>query len=136
DPTSAPAEAFRRARSRLITHASGTTGFVIVMAAPTRADGSHSVPANLAVALTGANQQVLLISADLRLPRAQDVLGASGEAGLSDALQGRAPLDNCLVPSSVPGLTVLPGGSLVAAPGDLIASEAMRKLLVDVRDEF
>jgi protein-tyrosine kinase len=91
-------------------------------------DGAALCAANLAVVLSQLGEQTLLVDANLRAPRQQDIFGLKPRQGLSDLLAGRSDLD---VIVRVPGfvdLSVLPAGTLPPNPQELLSREAFRSL--------
>jgi capsular exopolysaccharide synthesis family protein len=91
-------------------------------------DGAALFAANLAVVLSQLGEQTLLVDANLRGPRQQDIFGLKPRQGLSDLLAGRSDLD---VIVRVPGfvdLSVLPAGTLPPNPQELLSRETFRSL--------
>jgi Mrp family chromosome partitioning ATPase len=78
-------------------------------------EGKTTVVSNLAISLAQINQRVLLIDADMRLPRAHMIFDTPNNFGLSDVLNERKPIDEYLDESlvrktSIPNLFLLPAG--------------------------
>ncbi len=101
-------------------------GTVTIIASAEASTGKTTTAANLAVAAVDSGRSVLLISADLRKPELERLLEVEAERGLTDAVKelqttGQLNLDQYLVPTSVPGITLLPCGSSVPNPGETLA---------------
>jgi polysaccharide biosynthesis transport protein len=113
-------------------------------------DGKSLVAANLAAAYAMAGSRTILISGDLRRPSIDRAFGVSGLLGLSDVLiehatgvqrrrmmSGSSPdlsgpiveAEQFLCPTQVPNLFVLPAGSPVPNPGELLASPSMSQIV-------
>jgi chain length determinant protein tyrosine kinase EpsG len=128
EPFSPQVEALRAIRSQLMLRwfARGRRALAVVGADPD--DGAALFAANLAVVLSQLGEQTLLVDANLRAPRQQDIFGLKPRQGLSDLLAGRSELD-VIVP--VPGfvdLSVLPAGTLPPNPQELLSRETFRSL--------
>jgi polysaccharide biosynthesis transport protein len=113
-------------------------------------DGKSLVAANLAAAYAMAGNRTVLISGDLRRPSIDRAFGVSGLLGLSDVLiehaaglqrqrastgssaGGEGPIveaEQFLCATQVPNLFILPAGSPVPNPGELLASPSMRGIV-------
>lgn len=132
DPHSARAEAFRQLRTNLqfvdVDHKPRS----IVVTSSVAGEGKSTTTSNLALALTQAGLQVILVEADLRRPRLAEYLGLEGAAGLTDALVGRAHLDELLQPWGDGSLQVLASGPFPPNPSELLGSLQMSELLRDL----
>ncbi len=129
DPRNPRAEAFRALRTNVqfIELDGVKRTFTITSALPS--EGKSTTAANLALTLAETGAKVALVDADLRRPRIADMLGVEGAAGLTDLLIGRAEIEDVLVPWGHGGLRVLPAGSIPPNPSELLASEAMHRLV-------
>ena len=128
EPFSPQVEALRAIRSQLMLRwfARGRRALAVVGTDPD--DGAALCTANLAVVLSQLGEQTLLVDANLRAPRQQDIFGLTPRQGLSDLLAGRCDLD---VIVRVPGfvdLSVLPAGTLPPNPQELLSRETFRSL--------
>jgi polysaccharide biosynthesis transport protein len=113
-------------------------------------DGKSLVAANLAAAYAMAGNRTILISGDLRRPSIDRAFGVSGLLGLSDVLiehatglqrqraaasssaVGDGPIveaEQFLCATQVPNLFILPAGTPVPNPGELLASLSMRGIV-------
>ncbi|GIF01424.1 polysaccharide biosynthesis tyrosine autokinase [Paractinoplanes rishiriensis] len=126
-PMSPAAESFRYLRSRLQPLLRGT-GVVLVTSAE-EGEGRTMTAANLAVVVAQAGHDVVLIDGDLRNPRLHQVFDRNSPVGLSGVLGGRHSVEEGLVPTAVPGLTLLPAGPLPGNAGDLLYGDRLRWVL-------
>lgn len=119
-------------------------------------EGKTLVAANLAVAFAQAGTRTVLVSADLRRPRVEALLGVGpvGEGlstvlgrttggaagrlpnGLDDAATLRVDLRNALHPTAVSGLALLPAGISPPNPAELLASHRMDQVLDALEETF
>jgi capsular exopolysaccharide synthesis family protein len=129
DPQSTRSEAFRQLRTNLqfvdIDHKPRS----IVVTSSVPQEGKSTTTCNLALALTQAGLKVILVEADLRRPRLAEYLGMEGAIGLTDALVGRAELDDLLQPWGDGRLQVLASGPTPPNPSELLGSHQMGELM-------
>ncbi|WIB60690.1 polysaccharide biosynthesis tyrosine autokinase [Curtobacterium sp. MCLR17_007] len=135
DPRNPRAEAFRTLRTNVqfVELDDAKRTFTVTSAMPS--EGKSTTAANLALTLAAAGGRVALVDADLRRPRIAEMVGIEGSVGLTDLLIGRAELEDVLVPWGRGGLHVLPAGSIPPNPSELLASEAMRRLVESLIDD-
>src|SRR5882762_2264875 len=124
------AEKFRTLRSRLYQIASAQPLKRILITSSTPAEGTTFVAANLAQCfIRQENRRVLLIDSDLRASRLHLHVGASGTPGLSDYLRGDADEYHVTQVEKCGSLCLIPGGSEVSNPSELLHSDRMKQLL-------
>jgi len=124
------AERFRTLRSRLYQIAETRLLKSMVVTSSVPAEGKTFVVTNLAHSIARQmERRVILIDADLRAPRLHRVLGAPKGPGLVDYLRGRA--DECAViqRGKDPNLFLIPAGSDVDEPSELLLNERMGLLV-------
>ena len=92
----------------------------VMIAGPGPGVGKSFVSINLAAVLAGNGKKVLLIDGDLRRGHLHQYLGMERERGLSEFIRGDLPIDEVLHPTSVPGLTLIPTGTLPPNPAELL----------------
>jgi Mrp family chromosome partitioning ATPase/capsular polysaccharide biosynthesis protein len=144
-------EAYQTLRSSLeLALPSGRRPHVILMTGALHAEGKTTATARLGWALAQAGEKVLLVSADLRVPRLHEMFGLELAPGLADVLaeldwDGDAPNAELLARATrtvIPHfdgrgrrgeLHVIPSGTKPKDPGRLIAGPAMRAFLDTVR---
>jgi capsular exopolysaccharide synthesis family protein len=107
--------------------------FVVTSSIP--GEGKSTTTANLALALAETGARVVLVDADLRLPRLAEYMGLEGAVGLTDVLIGRAALADVLQRWGNKDLFVLPAGQVPPNPSELLGSEAMVSLLQALNEQ-
>jgi polysaccharide biosynthesis transport protein len=136
-PQSYFAEGLRLLRSSLLLSRAGERAKVIVFTSSLAQEGKSTISANEACLLAQDGKRVLLIDADLRRPGQHTRFGLSNRVGLSTVLAAGADLKDAIKTVAVaPSLQVLTSGPLPPSPGDLLASDAMRQLIHNVRVEY
>ena len=135
------ADAYRSAiTSILLSRVNGVSPRVILVTSPRPKAGKTTTVANLGISLAEIGRRVLLIDGDLRRPRLGKLFGLQFASGLSDALldegRGTVTLDSVVRPSTVPGLSILPGGSEPANISKLLHSTYLDSLIELARSEY
>jgi capsular exopolysaccharide synthesis family protein len=130
DEASIGAERFRTLRSRLYQLAGTRPLRRMVVTSSVPAEGKTFVAANLAQSIVRQpDRKVLLIDADLRASRLHQVLGAPRQPGLSDYLKGEADEFQVMQKGTDAHLCLIPAGSEVSNPSELLLNERMKRLL-------
>ena len=130
------AESFRQLRTNLQFADVDQPVRVIVVTSSVANEGKSTTSANLALSFAEAGRTVLLIEADLRRPKAAELLGLDRVVGLTDVLAERVRLDDVLQPWGDGRLTVLPSGSIPPNPSELLGSKQMSNLMTTLRARF
>jgi chain length determinant protein tyrosine kinase EpsG len=128
-PFSSQVEALRGLRTQLMLRwfADGHKALAIV--GSSAGEGASYTAANLAVVFSQLGERTLLIDADLRTPRQHDIFKLRNRHGLSDALAGKTGLEAIeRIPAFV-DLSVLPAGTTVPNPQELLGRPALVELL-------
>jgi len=92
----------------------------IMVAGPGPNVGKSFVSVNLAAVLASNDKKVLLIDGDLRRGHLHEYLGIEREHGLSDFISGEIPIGKVLHQTTVPGLTLIPTGTIPPNPSELL----------------
>ncbi len=110
---------------------------VVAMTSAVAGEGKTASCVNLATNLASAGRKkVLLIDMDLRKADLAGIMNIASHPGLSEFLAGSAGLKDVVRNSAVKGLYVIPAGTRVAAPADMLAGEKFRTFLNDSRKTF
>ncbi len=135
-PASYEAEAYRSVRTSLyFCNGSGLTR-VVQITSPNSGDGKSTLVANLGVSIAQSGQRTLLIDADLRSSRLHNIFGVSATEGLSSVISGTAEIQDAIVQTQIPGLSVLPAGPRPHNPSELLTSPRFKHLLDALRDAY
>jgi capsular exopolysaccharide synthesis family protein len=131
------AEAFRNLRTSLLYSAPDHPPKTIMVTSLQPEDGKTSTVTNLATTLAqlGAGE-VLVIDADMRRPNLHEILGVGQAPGLSTFLTGQASLEQVIVPTRVPNLSMIPAGRSPLNPAELLASERLGQTLETLGRRF
>jgi receptor protein-tyrosine kinase len=140
--TSVISEAFRSTMtSILFSGENGDRPKVLVITSPLPQEGKSTVITNLAIALAEVNHRVLLIDADMRLPRLHNVFDLPNTFGLSDVLHDQMAVtdyseESLVKRTHIPDLYVLPAGPARTNLSRLLYSSRMKELIARFRDSF
>ena len=107
---------------------------VLVVTSASAGDGKSTITANLARSLALTGQRVTVICADPERHRLERSFGASAEIGLTQVLQGSAPLGQALLPNIVRNLTLLPCGRSTGGDIELSQSGALQTFFDSLRE--
>ncbi len=131
DPSAPAAAASRRLAQQVKRQAGRRKMSSIVITSPLGGDGKTTVSCNLAVSLARLDRSrtVVLVDLDLRRPRIADCMGLTIEVGVDQLLAQKATLDEALIETDEPGLSVLAPSRSTAMPEPLLASDNLRRLI-------
>ena len=135
-PRSRVAEEFRVLKRPLIANATRRAkpiknGNLIMVTSAVPGEGKTFTAVNLAMSIAmELDQTVLLVDADVARPSLPRLLGLDSSRGLLDLIQQKKhDPAQVLVKTSIEKLTILPSGSQHTQSTELLASDAMARLL-------
>ncbi|MCU0811163.1 MAG: XrtA-associated tyrosine autokinase [Thiobacillaceae bacterium] len=138
------AEEFRIIKRPLIANAFGQgtarvkNGNMIMVTSSLPGEGKSFCAINLAISMAmEMDRTVLLIDADVAKPRVPEYLGIHADKGLLDVLQDpNLKLSDVLIKTDIAKLTILPAGRTYKRATELLASEAMNRLVEDIGNRY
>ncbi|HEU5422172.1 MAG TPA: polysaccharide biosynthesis tyrosine autokinase [Nitrolancea sp.] len=136
-PHSAGAESYRALRTSLQFATAGRAARVIVVTSAEPGAGKTTTVANLGMVLAQLGQRVVLVDADLRLPRLHThFAGFTNRSGLTNRLAADADEDPeaFLQTTAVEGLRVLSAGPLPPNPAELLSGPRLTAVLANLLD--
>jgi capsular exopolysaccharide synthesis family protein len=137
DPQSRIAEAFRNLKvSLLFCFPEDKPLRAIAITSSIPGEGKSFISSNLAIVFAQAKEPTLLIDADLRRSVIDKHFGIKNKSGLSSLLAGVSPLEEVIVPSSIPNLFLLPAGPYAPNPAELLGSERLPHILRELEKRF
>lgn len=109
-------------------------GRVVLVASAHPGDGKTFCAVNLALSLAAeSNIEVLLVDGDVAKPDAPRVLGLEVNKGLLDVLADPAlRVEDYVIRTDVPGLSVLPAGTGTTRDGEFLASAQMDSVIASL----
>ena len=142
-PRSQMADQYRVIKRPLIANAIGRGaasikhGNLIMVTSALPGEGKSFTSINLAMSMAAElDHTVMLVDADVARPSILRMLGLPQGPGLLDLLEGKADMASVLLRTNVDKLTIMPSGTPHAKATELLASEAMSKLLDDMSTRY
>ncbi len=131
---------FRRIKRPIIATALGRGGTpvrhgnVVMIASAVPGEGKSFTSLNLALSIAREKDlQVVLIDADVAKRQLSEMLGVKAEQGLMDVLSEEfLALEDVVIRSEVPSLSVIPAGRLSDHATELLSSERMQRIVDDL----
>lgn len=137
DPQSIAAEQYKILRSRIISFCQQHNLRTLLITSSIPGEGKSTVASNLAVSIAnGINDHALLVDSDLRKPTIHNAFSLNNSLGLSNYLSGDIPLPQTLHKTSIEKLTVLPAGTNVHNPSELMSSRKMMALIEEISKRY
>lgn len=135
-PHEVPSEEFRSLRTRLNHLQSQQDLHLIVITSASPAEGKTFTAVNLALAQSQLETPVLLADLDLRRPVIHNLFQAERAPGFSDFILAEKPLEECIRRIEGTNLYVLPAGSQVKNPLELLNMRHVKQMLQGLRQVF
>jgi receptor protein-tyrosine kinase len=136
-PHAPPAEEFRSLRTRLNHLQKLQPLHAIVITSPSPAEGKSFVAANLAISQAQlSDQYTLLVDCDLRRPVIHSLFQIPRSPGFTDFLLGNAPLEAVIKRVAGMNLCLMPAGSMVKNPLELLNLRQVRVLFRELPKLF
>jgi protein-tyrosine kinase len=136
-PESVDAENFKVLRAQVLFPKDEPSPKTIMVTSAFPGEGKSFVSANLAISIAlGINEHVLLVDCDLRRPSLHRALGFGPCLGLCEHLNGKEKLEDLIIRTKIPRLSLLPAGPVPPNPSELLSSRMMRSFLDEVRNRY
>ena len=136
-PQEAPSEEFRSLRTRLNHLQNLQPIHRVVVTSPSPAEGKSFAAANLALAESHlAGNLTLLIDFDFRRPVVHNLFQIERSPGATDYLLGNAPLHACIKKVAGTNLYLMPAGSPVKNPLELLNLREVKDLFEELPRTF
>lgn len=135
EPFSRQVELLRALRSQLMLRWFTPEQRLLAIMSPGRRDGRSYLAANLAVVFSQLGERTLLVDADMRHSRQQDLFGLPNKEGLSTLLSGRSQGVVRKIPALL-DLSILTAGPTPPNPQELLGRESFASLVADIATQF
>ena len=133
-PRSAASEAYRSLRTNLMFSSVEDPIRTLLVTSAARDDQKSITLANLAVTFAQGGNKTILVDADLRQPKQQEIWGISKGRGLSAMmLDDSAISDPPLQGSEVDNLQIVTAGDLPPNPADLLGGKRMDAIIAALK---
>ena len=143
-PRSRIADQYRVIKRPLISNAMGKSGAIIdngnliMVTSSVPGEGKSFTAINLAISIAAElDNTVMLVDADVARPSVLRVLGLPPGPGLLDLLvAGSDDLSSMLLKTNIDKLSILPSGTPHERATEMLASDAMNRLLLDMAKRY
>ena len=142
-PRSMLADQFRVLKRPLLANALGrgaapvNRGNLIMVTSALPGEGKTFTSINLAMSIAAElDHTVLLVDADVARPSVLRALGVPAGPGLLELLEGKASMAEVLLRTNVDKLSILPSGTPQLHATELLASDAMERLLDELATRY
>lgn len=130
-------ESYKAMRINLIFALSTSKKKIVSVSSALPGEGKSTIVANLAIAFSQLSEsKVLLIDADMRKPVQHKLFHIKNNAGIAEYLGKMKQKTECIHPSGISNLDIIPSGSCPPNPSELLDSEQMERLLSEVSAEY
>lgn len=138
DTKSPISEQYRILRTNIQSLKTGTKSKAFVISSSIHSEGKTVTALNLAITLAHDldNKKVLLVDADMRRGKVSKYLNIEPEAGLSELLSDGVALESCLLNFGVNNLDVICCGKVPHNPAELLASDKMKNLILNLKNKY
>jgi polysaccharide biosynthesis transport protein len=134
-PRSAATESLRLLRANIEFTAATSPISALAISSPGSGEGKSLITANLGVVMAQAGLKTVIVDADLRRPSQHRIFNVENYRGLTTLL--KHPDEDwreTAIPSTVPGLTILPSGPIPPNPSELLLLGRFGEILNEIRE--
>lgn len=130
-------EAFQTLRTSLLYASDHKKRNVLMVTSSASGEGKSACVTNLGIVLADCGDSVLIVDGDLRKSSIHKFFKLESKRGLSEYLaEPRAKYEDFLLPTSYPGLMLMPGGGVPPNPPALFSMGAFRDFILAARSKF
>ncbi len=136
NPKSVFSESVRSVRTNLSFLASDIKSKMICITSEVSGEGKSFVVINLASTLSLINKKVVVIDGDLRKSKLHHTFRLKNDWGLTSYLSNQCDVEKIIHSTHIENLSFIPAGPMPPNPSELLYSERMRQLMVELKDRF
>jgi capsular exopolysaccharide synthesis family protein len=129
-------EALRHTQTSIMLSASGRPPCILMITSANPSEGKSTIASNLAQSFAVYDRKTAIIDCDLRKPRVHKIFSLPAQPGLTNYLSGNASLEEILLTTVIPNLTLIAAGARPPNPLNLLQSEIFKDLLQELRGKF
>lgn len=109
----------------------------IMVSSGVKGEGKTITAINLAITLAEEyDHSVLLVDADLRKPSIHKYLNIPNDSGLSNCVMNGASVGDVMINTGLGKLVVLPSGSEVPNPVEVLSSKRMKEFMQELKEQI
>ncbi|MGL5244559.1 MAG: CpsD/CapB family tyrosine-protein kinase [Sarcina sp.] len=135
EPNSIWAETYKNLRANMKYLTSSDEGESILVTSSDRSEGKTTISSNLSIALAEDGEKVIFIECDLRNPNVGHKFQLKNKEGLTEVLTGKKNLEQ-VIQKHKSGLHIITAGSTPHNPSEVLGSNIMEDLLIDLKKDY
>lgn len=113
------------------------SGIITSISSTVSGEGKTFTGLNLSTVFALSGKKVIIMDMDLRKPKFHKVFdNIPSEKGISTILIGKDEIDDCILPSDIDNLDLLPSGPIPPNPSELIMSEKADLLFASLKRKY
>lgn len=137
NPKSIFSESIRGIRTAISFIVKGQDQRIICVTSTVSGEGKTFCTINLAASFTLLNKKVIIVGCDLRRPKVHHSFeNVTNGVGLTNYLIGKSSIDEIIQTSGKPNLDVITAGPTPPNPSELLQTNEMRNLLIELRNRY
>lgn len=133
-PASNIAEDFRVLGNKIRLISENASVKTLLITSPVPTEGKSILVSNLAISLSRMGLRVVVVDADLRLPRMHDLFGLAQDEGLTDSIS-KENINGTLQSTGIGELNILTCGRIMPNPAEVLSSPYLLKLLQALKEK-
>ncbi|OYD17053.1 hypothetical protein CH333_02045 [candidate division WOR-3 bacterium JGI_Cruoil_03_44_89] len=106
-----------------------------LVTSPLPREGKTTIALNLAVVLSQLGLKTMVLDADMRKPAVHKFLGIEGKS-LAEFLAHGGDIESFILPTEIENVSVIISKETPPNPAELLSSNKMKKLLLDLKERF
>ena len=123
-------------RTNLIFSFADRSSHAVMFTSPMNREGKSTVTAQLAASISQLGKKTLLVDTDLRRPTLHRILRVENSSGVSDILIGETTFEEAVHHTDLGPLDFLSAGTIPPNPSELLGSDAMRRLIEEMKSRY
>ncbi|MFP1867114.1 tyrosine-protein kinase Wzc [Lonsdalea quercina] len=136
NPTDLAIEAIRSLRTSLHFAMMEAKNNVLMISGASPGIGKSFISANLGAVVAQSGQRVLVVDCDMRKGYAHQLMGTSGDKGLSDILSGQLSAEATVRQTAQENLSFIPRGQIPPNPSELLMHNNFSRFLEWASENF
>ncbi|MFQ3676274.1 MAG: polysaccharide biosynthesis tyrosine autokinase, partial [Endomicrobiia bacterium] len=136
-PDSLITESFRTIRANLdFLNKTNSKSKIIAVSSTISGEGKSFISINIAGILALSGKKTVILDMDLRKPKLHLEFDLKNEIGITNFLVNKCCLEECLKPTSIENLYLIPSGPIPPNPAELSDSQNYKDLLKELKNTY
>jgi capsular exopolysaccharide synthesis family protein len=129
-------EAYRALRTSIQFATLNRPAQSFMITSPARGEGKTTTVINLGIIFAQMGKRVLIVDSDFRRPRIHHTFEKRRERGLTSLIATDMKIEDAVLNTDVENLSLLPSGPLPPNPSEILNSEKMKSIIVNLREHY